>query len=263
MTSPLTDSGTHVDSGGRAPAQLALEQRRRLGGRVVRAREPDGEAGARLGVLERGLHRRAVRQRRARLELVGDAAAVEDDDLALGHPPLDVQLDDAVGLVLGLGRLHRVGERVLRRAIRAVAGERRLALVRGGGELLDHRVEAVRERRRARRPRSRAGASTARPRRPGRRTRRTRAPGPRPAGRAAARRRGSAARRPARSRARRCASGGRRAACGGPARPRRSARRRRPPAPPAGGRRRRGAGSGWPRCRPCRERRRSRSARGP
>jgi hypothetical protein len=76
--------------------------------------EPQGQAGARLGADQAGTERIAVARRRRGLEPVVAVVAGQDGDVAAGQGTLEVPLDQAVGFLLGGGRLQRLDELGLR-----------------------------------------------------------------------------------------------------------------------------------------------------
>src|SRR6185436_11285488 len=74
------------------------------------AAETDGEAAARLGVLQRRGQRRALGKRNGGLEAVAAVVADEDGDARVGRPGLEVADEQLVALALVLGDLHRLAE---------------------------------------------------------------------------------------------------------------------------------------------------------
>ena len=143
MTSPLTSSGTQVESRRcrrRSRTRAWPAPRRASRG----AREAHGEARARPRREERLAQVGARGQGRGGFEAVVAVRAVEHDGGAVGHGALEVAGEHVVGLVLALGDLQDLGEVILRRSIGGLAR----SMSRRSGrpvKLLDHPVEAVRQ----------------------------------------------------------------------------------------------------------------------
>jgi hypothetical protein len=117
------------------PADPADQQRRPALPALVAAPEPHRQAGAGLGSLQ-GAGQRALRRHRGgRLQPVGAVVAVQDGHLAAGDGPLEVVLEEVVGLGLGLAELHGVGELGLGRLVAALLATAPDHLVEGLPEL--------------------------------------------------------------------------------------------------------------------------------
>jgi hypothetical protein len=91
------------------PDDLAAGQQRHMVlAAPVAPPEPYRQAGPRLGPRKRGRQRALGLDRRGRLQAVGAVVAVEDRDTAAGDGPLQMVLEEVVGLGLGLAELHGV-----------------------------------------------------------------------------------------------------------------------------------------------------------
>ena len=110
MTSPLTSSGSQDTASASGPQIPHDQQRRPVPAAPVAAPEPHRQARPRLRALEGAGQRALGRHLGGGLQPVGAVVAVEHRHLAAVDRPLQVVLEELVGLALGLAELHGVGE---------------------------------------------------------------------------------------------------------------------------------------------------------
>ena len=109
MTSPLTSSGSQVETPASFAAELAARQRRPGTSLAVTPSEPHRQARTRSGVLQRLAQLVELDQGGSRLEPVGAVVASEDDRTRTGLGALYLAAQQFLGFVLVLGGLQRVG----------------------------------------------------------------------------------------------------------------------------------------------------------